>query len=123
MSDVVEMLRAFIADLVADRGKTPSRPEALVALDWLVAERDALRKALDDRFDADVKATKALFAATGRTRGFSSAKETVAYCIAEMERLERELAGARETHIAQLAVHAALQLKYAMLLERSEDQQ
>ena len=58
----------------------------------LRAERDSLRKALDDRFAADQRAAKAIFAETGRTSGFPSGKEVVAYYMAEVERLRSVLA-------------------------------
>jgi len=52
-----------------------------------------LQKALDDRFAADQRAAKAIFAETGRTSGFPSVKEVVAFYGAEVERLEKVLAG------------------------------
>lgn len=55
----------------------------------LEAERDSLRKALDDRWEADKKVAKAIFAETGRTHGFPSNTEVVAYYMAEVERLEK----------------------------------
>jgi hypothetical protein len=56
----------------------------------LEKERDSLRKALDDRFAADQRAAKAIFAETGRTEGFPSVREVVSYYIAENERLEKD---------------------------------
>jgi hypothetical protein len=50
-------------------------------------ERDSLRKALDDRWAADLKAAKEIFAETGRTSGFPSVKDVVGFYVAEVERL------------------------------------
>lgn len=60
-------------------------------IDEIKTDRDSLRKALDDRYAADLKAAKAIFAETGRTSGFPSVKEVVAFYVAEVERLEKEL--------------------------------
>ncbi len=65
----------------------------------LLAERDrlqgrvaTLQKALDDRHAADVKAWKPIMNAAGRERGLPSNTEVVAWHVAEVERLEKELA-------------------------------
>lgn len=55
------------------------------------SDRSSLRKALDDRYEADKKAAKAIFQATGRKWGFPDNKEVVAYYVAENERLEKAL--------------------------------
>jgi hypothetical protein len=68
----------------------------------LRAERDllqgrvgALQKALDDRYAEDKKAVKAIFRATGRTRGVPPNVEIVAFYVAEVERLRTENAALR----------------------------
>ena len=57
----------------------------------LRTDRDSLRKALDDRWAADLKAWKAIMRATGKERGLPDNKEVIAYLVAEMDRLENEL--------------------------------
>lgn len=64
MSTDIETLRGIITHHVM-RG-TPVQREALAALDRLVADRDSLRKALDDRHEADRKAWRAIMRAAGR---------------------------------------------------------
>jgi hypothetical protein len=90
MSDDIETLRAEIERL-SNRLEWEKRCHR-VASEKLVSvetERDSLRKALDDRFAADLKAAKAIFAETGRTSGFPSVREVVAFYVAEVERLEK----------------------------------
>lgn len=74
------------------------RDDAVAMEEQYRAERDSLRKALDDRYTADLKAAKAIFVETGRTSGFPSVKEVVAFYVAEVERLEKE---GREARIAE----------------------
>jgi myosin heavy subunit len=74
-----------------------TRLTALVAeqqrqIEEIQRDRDSLRKALDDRHDADKRAWKAIMRAAGRERGVPSNKEVVAYYIAENERLEARIA-------------------------------
>jgi chromosome segregation ATPase len=83
MSDDIETLRDIITHHMSR--------ESLAALESLVAERNSLRKALDDRYEADKKAAKAIFAATGRKWGFPPNKEVVAFLIAENDRLKGEI--------------------------------
>jgi len=59
------------------------------------AERDSLRKALDDRHAADKKAWSAIMRATGRERGIPPNKEVVAFYVAEVERFGIENASLR----------------------------
>jgi hypothetical protein len=61
------------------------------------AERNSLRKALDDRHADDVKAWKAIMRATGKERGLPDNKEVVAFYVAEVERLEKALQDAQDT--------------------------
>jgi hypothetical protein len=90
MKEDIETLRAFITGVCTDKGRREARPEATAALDRLAADRDSLRKALDDRWAADLRAAKAIFAQTGRTSGFPSVREVVAFYVAEVERLEKD---------------------------------
>lgn len=66
------------------------------ALEAQAAERDSLRKALDDRWAADLKAAKAIFAESSRTHGFPSVREVVGWYVAEVERLENALKQAED---------------------------
>ena len=92
MSDEIETLRAFIDSSISVLARYPtSADEALAALERLAVDRDSLRKALDDRFAADQRAAKAIFAEAGRTSGFPSVKEVVAFYVAEVERLRARL--------------------------------
>lgn len=59
-------------------------------IDEIKTDRDALRKALDDRHAADKKAWSAIMRATGKERGLPDNKEVVAFYVAEVERLENE---------------------------------
>ena len=107
MSDDIETLRRL-----ADHLGTEERKDAIAALERvekelsfvsreanrlandlrnMKADRDSLRKTLDDRWAADLKAAKAIFAETGRTSGFPSVREVVAWYAAEVERLETML--------------------------------
>lgn len=74
----------------------PARPYE--EIEQLRAERDSLRKNLDDRFAADKRAAKAIFAATGRKWAFPDNKEVVAYYVAEVERLEKESGGWKQLY-------------------------
>jgi hypothetical protein len=95
MKDDTETLREFIHYA----NMTPARQQpAIAAFERVVADRDSLRKALDDRWAADIKAAKAIFAETGRTHGFPSVKEIVAYYMAEVERLEKESGGWKQLY-------------------------
>ena len=116
MSDDIETLRAAIGFLDQEL-----REEAIPALDRLVADRDSLRKALDDRFAADQRAAKAIFAETGRTHGFPSNKEVVAFYVAEVERLEKVLAGINVHRNALLRENDSLRAKLVRAKEVFED--
>lgn len=63
---------------------------------WAHHEIVALRKALYDRHAADKKAWSAIMRATGKERGLPDNKEVVAFYVAEVERLEKELATANQ---------------------------
>ena len=89
MSDDTETLRKFIT------GGSAIQSDLLAALDRLVVDRDSLRKALDDRHAADKKAWSAIMRATGKERGIPPNKEVVAWHVAEVERLEKEIARLR----------------------------
>jgi regulator of replication initiation timing len=88
------------------------------------SERDSLRKSLDERFAADQRAAKAIFAETGRSSGFPSVKEIVAYYITEAELLKIESAGrlatwadCRELLVAERRENGSLRVK----LERAKE--
>lgn len=98
MSDDIEALRAFIGLRDESSGWPDNGAiDARAALERLIVDRDSLRKALDDRYAADIKAAKAIFAETGRTRGLPPNAEVVAWHVAEVERLEKELQDAQDT--------------------------
>lgn len=90
MNDDIETLRRAI-DLGTFTGNA-----AIAALERLVVDHDSLRKALDYRYAADKKAWSAIMRATGKERGLPDNKEVIAFYVAEVERLEKELTGARE---------------------------
>jgi predicted nuclease with TOPRIM domain len=78
MSDDIETLRGLL------------RGFGLDALGRIIADRDSLRKALDDRHAADKKAWSAIMRATGKERGLPDNKEVIAFYVADNERLEKE---------------------------------
>jgi hypothetical protein len=95
MSDDIETLSTFVDDYYShdDGGKVRAALERLVAdRDRLQGRVGTLQKALDDRHAADVKAWKPIMNAAGRERGLPSNTEVVAFYVAEVERLEKELA-------------------------------
>lgn len=88
MKDDIETVRELLSSLAVELGIGQTREQA--AFERIISDRDSLRKALDDRWTADLKAAKDIFAETGRTSGFPSVKEVLAHYIAEVERLEKE---------------------------------
>jgi hypothetical protein len=87
-------------------------------------DRDSLRKALDDRWAADLKAAKAIFAETGRTSGFPSVKGVVSWHVAEVERLEKEMDIATERKRLSIALTEQLLTERASLrakLDRAKE--
>lgn len=79
------------ADTVVHQSAQSDAIDYINAVERLVVDRDALRKALDDRHAADKKAWSAIMRATGKERGIPPNKEVVAYLVAEVERLEKRV--------------------------------
>jgi hypothetical protein len=93
MSDDIEMLRVFIGSR-EESSHTYSDDDAIDAagaLERIATECDRLHGLIDARWAADLKAAKAIFAENGRTSGFPSVKEVVAFYVADVERLEKEV--------------------------------
>ena len=109
MSDDIEALRNICNQVMDDEprkqaiaalGRVETRIDALhksqgyvyigkdgkaISARELEDDRDSLRIALDDRYAADQRAAKAIFAETGRTAGFPSVKDVVGFYVAEVE--------------------------------------
>jgi hypothetical protein len=95
MKDDIEKLSAFIDVYSHDDGELRAAMDRVANI---VVDRDrlqgrvaTLQKALDDHFSADKRAAKAIFTATGRKWGFPDTVEIVAFYVAEVERLEKDL--------------------------------